>query len=62
MTTAMPNIKTVYPEPVNGINFAVMAFRTLTKEEMRISIAYYFRSVKKKARKGDTITILSVLQ
>lgn len=57
-----PNIKNVYPLPVNGLKFVVMAFRQLTKEEMFESITAYFRIAKKKARLGSTITILTVYQ
>lgn len=57
-----PNVKNVYPVPVNGLKFVVMAFRQLTKQEMKQSIVYYFRTIKKTASVGSLVTITSILE
>lgn len=58
----MPHVKNEFPQLVNGIKFAVMAYRKLTDHEMMQSIAHYFRSTKKPAKKGSVVTIISVIQ
>lgn len=57
-----PNVKNVFRVPVNGVNFVVMAYRQLTETEMLEFISSYFRSAKRKPRKGQIITILTVCQ
>ena len=58
----MPDVKNEFPMPVNGIRFVVTAYRKLNDQEMLESIALYFRSTKKPAKKGSVVTIISIIQ
>jgi len=56
----MPNIRSTIKDPRKKITYHVMAYRTLTREELVIAVQQYNSQKKnKKPKLGEEIIILS---
>ncbi len=60
----VPSVKTTYKDTENGITYEVMAYRKLTEEETVLAIRNTLSLLKKSKRpkRGQTLTILTVLR
>ncbi|MCB2190329.1 MAG: hypothetical protein KQI62_02115 [Deltaproteobacteria bacterium] len=56
----LPRVKNVIKDPRRDVTYVVMAYRQLTRQEIVFGVQCYLSRVKKKPKKGDTVTIYSV--
>ena len=58
----MPNVKNTLVDSGSNVTYHVMAYRSLTREEMLLSVRQYWSQAKKqKLRAGTVITIVSII-
>jgi hypothetical protein len=57
----LPTIQNILRDNENKIIYHVMAYRSLTREELLLAVRNYLASSKKKPKKGSTITIISII-
>jgi hypothetical protein len=58
----MPNVKNTIVDSENETTYDVIAYRTLTREELVLSVRHYWLQKKKsKVRRGSTITIVTII-
>ena len=60
-----PNVRTTMRDPENDMTYHVLAYRSLTTQEMLQAIAQYHRQPsvrrRKKPLRGKVVTIVSIL-
>ena len=57
-----PNVKNIIKDPEKGVTYNVIAYRKLTRKEMIQAVCHYHAQKKtKKPKKGDVITIVTVI-
>lgn len=56
----LPPIKNSAKSHDEGITYHVMAYRKLTRDEIIQNVMFYHSQSKKKERKGDVVTIISL--
>lgn len=58
----MPNVENIMKDEARGITYRVMAYRTLTRDEIISSIGAFLASRKrKKLARGVTVTIMTII-
>lgn len=57
-----PSVANILKDEANGVTYRVMAYRTMTANEIMHSIALYLRQRKgKKPKRGTMVTIISII-
>ncbi len=58
----LPNIDNVLKDPKKNITYIIMAYRKLTREKMVLAVRHYHSQRKaKKPKRGQTITIYTII-
>lgn len=58
----MPSVRSTIKDPAKDVTYHVMAYRTLSREELVQSVRAYHSSRRtKKLKKGQVITIMTII-
>ena len=58
--TQLPNVKNTATDQQTGVTYNIMAYRTLTREEIVLAIRHAL-SQQKKPKRGTTLTIITTI-
>lgn len=57
----MPNVATTGKDSANNITYHVMAYRSLSPQELQFCVRQYRAQTKKKPKRGSVVTIHTVI-
>ena len=62
MDRRLPDVENILRDDARDVTYRVMAFRRLTKEEMKAGVRMYLAKNKgKPPKQGSTVTIISLI-
>lgn len=56
-----PNVRNVLTDERRGVRYEVLAYRALTEDELIMSVRFALSQMRRKPKRGQTVTVVSVI-